>query len=164
MDDFLQPGKNLFVKIDVEGAEGDLEVGGVAGAVTIRNCAGDIYAESVGATLSLEGITSSDVEIGTVGGSLRFDGDILDGGSYSFGSHAGEIRLYLPTNINAEVEVMTLAGDIEVDFHGAPTEATEESGIPGLNQKELTFELGTGSAQIEVETFGGKVFILRRGG
>jgi hypothetical protein len=30
--------------------------------------------------------------------------------------------------------------------------------------KELTFELGTGSARIEVETFGGTVHILRRGG
>ncbi|MBT8397685.1 MAG: DUF4097 domain-containing protein [Gemmatimonadetes bacterium] len=150
--------------IHVEGAQGDLEVTGVAGGVTIRNCSGDVFAESVGGTLTLEGIDSSDVEVGTVGGSLSFDGTIQDGGSYSFGSHGGEIRLYLPANLNAEVEVMTFAGEIEVDYPGAPTEATAAEGIPGLNQKELTFELGTGSAQIEVETFGGTVHILRRGG
>jgi DUF4097 and DUF4098 domain-containing protein YvlB len=151
-------------EIHVEDAQGDLEVTGVAGGVTILNCSGGVSAESVGGGLTLEGITSSDVEVGTVGGSLRFDGAIQDGGNYSFGSHGGEIWLYLPANMNAQVEVVTLAGDIEVDYPGAPTEPTKGEGIPGLNRKELEFETGTGTARIEVETFGGKVHILRQGG
>jgi len=151
-------------EVHVEGVEGDLEVTGVAGGITILDCSGDVFAESVGGSLTLEGITSTDVEIGTVGGTLRFEGSIEDGGMYNFGSHGGDIWLYLPAGINAEVEVVTLAGDIEIEFPGAPTEPTRGEGIPGLNMKELTFELGTGSARIEVETFGGTVHILRRGG
>jgi hypothetical protein len=141
-----------------------MEITGVAGAVTIRDCRGDLYAESIGGAMTLEGIQSSDVEVGTVGGTLRFDGAIADGGRYNFGSHVGEIWLHLPTSINAEVEVVTLAGDIAVDFPGAPEEPTMAEGFPGLNKKELTFQVGNGSARIEVETFGGTVHIQRRGG
>jgi DUF4097 and DUF4098 domain-containing protein YvlB len=150
--------------IHVEGAQGDLEVTGVAGGVTIVNCTGDVRAESVGGALTLEGITSADVEVGSVGGTLRYEGSIQDGGTYSFGSHGGEIWLSLPANINAQVDILTLAGDIEVSYPGAPTEPTRDEGFPGLQQKELSFELGTGSARIEVETFGGTVHIVRQGG
>ncbi len=151
-------------EILVEGAQGRLQINGVAGGVTLRDCSGDIRAESVGGSLVLEGITSRDVEAGTVGGTVSYSGSILDGGSYNFGSHAGDIRLYLPTGINARVDVVTLSGDIHVDYPGAPGEPTRRRGIPGLNEKELSFELGTGRARVEVETFGGTVHILRQGG
>lgn len=151
-------------EIHLEDARGDMEITGVAGMVTILNCSGDLYAESVGGDLTLEGISSSDVEVGTVGGSLRFEGSIQDGGMYNFGSHGGSIWLYLPEGINAEVDAVTLAGEIEVDYPGAPGRPSSRGGIPGLKQKEMSFDLGTGSAQIEVETFAGTIHILRRGG
>ena len=59
---------------------------------------------------------------------------------------------------------LALAGDIEIDYPGAPTEPTRGHGIPGLSEKELTFEVGTGSARIEAETFAGYIHILRQGG
>jgi len=150
--------------IHVEGAQGDLEVTGVAGGITILNCTGDVYAESFGGSMTLEGITSTDVEAATVAGTLRFEGSIADGGRYSFGSHGGQIWLTLPANINAQVDILSLAGDVEVDYPGAPTNPTKGEGFPGLNEKEMSFEIGTGSARIEVETFGGTVHILRQGG
>ena len=150
--------------IHVEGVHGDLEVTGVAGGVTIQDCVGDVHAESVGGDMTLEGVTSTDVEVGTVGGVLRFEGSIEDGGQYRFGTHGGEIWLYLPDGMNAQIDALTLAGDFEVSYPGAPSEPTRGEGIPGLTQKELSFELGTGSARIEVETFGGTIHILRAGG
>ncbi len=148
-------------RVEVEGAQGNLSVTGMAGGMIIRNCSGDIFAESVGGSIILENVTSSDVEAASVGGTVRFEGGVQDGGSYTFGSHGGQVWLYLPENINARVDAITLAGDIEVDFPGAPPEPTRDSGIPGLSAKELSFEIGTGSARIEVETFGGTVHILR---
>ncbi len=156
--------ESVFGEVVVEGAEGEIDVTGVAGSVTIRDCSGEIYAESVGGDLILEGISARDIEAGTVGGSLRFEGAILDGGMYNFGTHGGQIWLYLPAGMNARVEAVTLAGDIEVDYPGAPSEPTKGEGLPGLSEKELSFEVGTGSARIEVETFGGTVHILRQGG
>ncbi len=151
-------------EITVERAQGKLEVNGVAGGVSIKDCSGEIVAESVGGPITLEGITSHDVEVGSVGGTVRYTGSIQDEGMYTFGSHGGEIWLYLPDDVNARVDLVTLAGGIEVDYPGAPSEPTRGRGIPGLNEKELNFDLGTGSARIEVETFGGTVHVVRQGG
>jgi DUF4097 and DUF4098 domain-containing protein YvlB len=150
--------------VTVDGAEGDMDVSGVSGGVTIRNSSGDIYVEGVGGSVTLQGVTSQDIEAGTVGGSLRFEGSILDGGVYTFGTHGGQIWLYRPERMNARVQATTLAGDIEVDYPGAPSEPTRGHEIPGLREKEVTFETGTGAARIEVETFGGTIHILRAGG
>jgi len=151
-------------EVVVEDAEGSLEITGMAGGVTIRNCSGDIFAESVGGSLTLQGITSSDVEAGTVGGTVRYEGSIQDGGVYTFGSHGGHVWLYLPESMNARVEAIALAGNVELDYPGAPSEPTRGRGLPGLSGKEITFEVGTGSARVEVETFGGTIHILRQGG
>ena len=151
-------------EIVVDGAEGDLDVSGVAGGVTIRNSSGDIYVEGVGGPVTLQGVTSRDIEAGTVGGALRFEGSIMDGGIYTFGTHGGQIWLYLPEAMNARVEAVTLAGSIEVDYPGAPSEPTRGHGVPGLREMEVTFETGTGSARVDVETFGGTIHILRAGG
>ncbi len=78
--------------IEVEGADGDIDVTGVAGEVTITDSSGDIYVEAAAGSITLQGVTSRDIEAGTVGGSLRFEGSILDGGQYTFGTHAGQIH------------------------------------------------------------------------
>jgi hypothetical protein len=98
-----------------------------------------------------------------VGGSLRFEGEIRDDGIYTFGTHGGAIWLYLPENMSASVEAITLAGNIEVDFPGAPSGPTRGEGIPGLREKELIFTVGSGGARVEVESFGGYIHILRAG-
>lgn len=149
--------------ITVEGAEGDIEVTGVAGNIDLSDCSGDIMVEAVGGSVAMTGIRSRDVEAGTVGGTLRFEGEIQDGGIYTLGTHGGQIWLYLPTDINARIEAITLAGGMEVDFPGAPSEPTRNRGIPGLSEKEITFQVGNGSARVEVETFGGTIHILRAG-
>ncbi len=156
--------ESVFGEVIVEGAAGKIDVTGVAGGVTIRDCSGEISAESVGGDMNLEGISARDVEVGTVGGTLRFEGAILDGGMYNFGSHGGQIWLHLPAGMNARVEAITLAGDIEINYPGAPSEPTQGEGYVMLHQKELSFEVGTGAARIEVETFGGTVHILSQGG
>jgi len=150
--------------LTVDGAQGDLELTGVSGGIHLRNCTGDIMVEAVGGSITMEGIRSGDIEAGTVGGTLRFEGEIQDGGIYTFGTHGGQIWLYLPADMNARVEAVTLAGGMEVDFPGAPEEPTRNRGIPGLSEKEISFQVGTGSARIEVETFGGTIQILRAGG
>jgi hypothetical protein len=147
----------------VEGAQGRLELSGTAGDVTVRNCSGTILAESVGGSLVLEGIDSPEVEAGTVGGTLRYQGSIQDGGTYAFGTHGGSITLVLPPNINARMDVVTLAGDLRVTYPGVPSEPSRRRDVPGLREKRLAFELGNGSARVEVESFGGTIEIRQRG-
>jgi hypothetical protein len=149
-------------RISVEGARGNIRVNAVAGAITISGSSGDISAEAVGGSITLSDIVSRQVEARTVSGPLRYDGSIQDGGRYTFGTHAGEVWLHLPGDMNARVSAVTLAGEIRADFEGAPDTATRGPGIPGLREKRLTFEAGDASARISVESFAGNLHILRR--
>ena len=146
----------------IDGAQGRIEVTGVAQQVTIMNATGDIVAETMAGPLRLENVSASFIEAGTVAGTLYFDGEILDGGRYSFGTHAGVVELVLPTGINAEIEALSLVGDIDVDYPGAPEVVEEEGGWPGLDEKEFIFTVGNGSARIDIETFSGSIVIRSR--
>ena len=149
-------------EVTIDGAQGRIEVTGVSQGVTITNSTGEIVAETVAGSLRLENVNARLIEAGTVAGTIYFDGEIQDGGRYSFDSHAGVVELVLPTGINAQIEALSLVGDIDVDFPGAPEVVEEESGWPGLDEKELTFTVGNGSAQIEIETFSGAIKIRSR--
>jgi DUF4097 and DUF4098 domain-containing protein YvlB len=149
-------------EITVEEARGNIRVNAVAGAITVSGSSGDISAESVSGSITLQDIVSGQVEARTVSGSLRYDGSIEDGGRYTFGTHAGEVWLRLPGDMNARVSAVTLAGDIRVDFPGAPDTTVRAQGLPGLREKRLTFETGNASARVSVETFAGTLHILRR--
>jgi hypothetical protein len=150
-------------EVTLEDAQGDMEITGVAGGVTVRDSEGDIMVEAVGGSITLENVRSGDIEAGTVGGSLRFEGEIQSDGVYNFGTHGGAIWLYLPADMNASVEAITLAGSIEVDFPGAPSEPSRSRGIPGLRESEVSFQAGSGGGRVEVESFGGTIHILRAG-
>ena len=149
-------------EITVEDARGNVRVNAVAGTITVSNASGDISAETVGGSVTLSGIASGRVEVRTVSGPLRYEGSIREGGRYTFGTHAGDVWLRLPADMGARVSAVTLAGEIRSDFPGAPDTATRRQGIPGLQEKRLSFETGDGSARISVETFAGTVHVLRR--
>jgi DUF4097 and DUF4098 domain-containing protein YvlB len=149
-------------EVTIDGAQGRIEVTGVAQRVNIRNATGEIVAETMAGPLVMENVNASFIEAGTVAGTLHFDGEIQDGGRYSFGTHAGVVELVLPTGINAEIEALSLVGEIDVDFPGAPDVMEEEGGWPGLDEKELIFTVGNGSARIDIETFSGTIIIRSR--
>ena len=149
-------------RITVEEARGNIRTNTVAGAITVSGSSGEIYGETVGGSITLTDIRSRRVEARTVSGPLRYDGAIEDGGRYTFGTHAGDVWLRLPEDMNARVSAVTLAGEIKVDFSGAPDTTVRTPGMPGLREKRLMFETGDGSARVSVETFAGTLHILRR--
>lgn len=143
-------------EITVDGAEGSIEVNAVSRGIEITNSSGEIMAESVGGSIIMRGITASVVEVGTVGGRIHYEGSIQDGGHYFFGSHGGRVTLELPPNVNATVTAVSLTGAVRADYPGAPTQFSR--------RERESFTLGTGSAQIEAETFSGSIIIGRQGG
>ncbi len=154
--------ESMSGRITVEGARGHIRANAVAGAITVSGSSGDISVEAVSGSITLSDIVSRQVEARTVSGSLRYEGSIEDGGRYTFGTHAGNVRLHLPEDMNARVSAVTLTGNIQVDFPGAPDTTTPGRALPGLPEKRLTFETGDASARVSVETFAGNLYILRR--
>ena len=103
--------------------------------------------------VSVEG-TKAEVSAETVNGDVTYLGSIEEGGRYRFASHNGDLILGLPDHINAAISVATFSGDFRSDF---PVRISETR-----KGHRFDFTLGSGSAQIELETFQGTVW-LRRG-
>ena len=110
--------------------------------------------ETLGGNITLDDVSATVVEAGTVGGRVSFSGSIVDGGEYFFGSHGGTITITVPEGTDAEVSFATIHGSISSNF----------SGVPDFERgQRSTFTIGSGGATIEAETFGGRI-VLRRGG
>ncbi len=159
--DLTLEGGRDFVRLhsvhgDVEcvGARGRIDLGSVNGDVDVSDAVGAVHVETVNGDVRLEGIESDEVEVSTLNGDLVYDGTILNGGRYTFSTHSGDVTLQLPEDANATIAVSTFRGEFEAEFPVTLTH-TESGG------KRFRFTLGTGSAQIEVDSFSGTVWLRR---
>jgi len=142
--------------VDLVGAKGKIDVSSVNEAVRVADVMGTIAAEAVNGDIHLIDVDSRDVEATTVNGEVVYDGRILDGGSYRFATHNGDIALGLAENANATVGVATFSGDFESAFKIQPVRAQKGH--------RFTFALGNGSAKIDLESFQGSIELLKPGG
>ena len=82
---------------------------------------------------------------------MTFNGTIRDNGAYRLGTHNGDIRVGLGGANNATVFVRTFQGDFTADF---PVQLPEGQN-PRSGSKRFNFTLGSGSARLELQSFGG---------
>ena len=139
--------------IRIEDARGTIEAESVAESVHISGSSGEVFVETVGGNITLENVSASVIEAGTVGGRISFTGEIRRGGEYFFGSHGGSITITVPEGTNADVSLATIHGNISSTFSNAPD---------FRKGQRQPFTIGTGGATIEAETFGGRI-VLRSG-
>jgi len=111
--------------------------------------------ETVGGSISLEGLSATFIEVGSVGGRVSFEGTVVAGADYFFGSHGGTVTITIPESSTVSVTFASVHGSISSDFPG----------VPELDRgARNTFTLGSGGANIEAETFGGRIVLRRQGG
>ena len=134
-------------------ASGRIEVNSVNEDVELTNVNGEIKVETTNGEVRLTGIQSSSVDAGTINGDVTYEGTVKDGGSYSFGSHNGDIRVSIPEGANVTVTTATANGDIDASFSLPLTNTT------GKHRK--TFKIGSGSARMELESFQGDIEMRR---
>jgi len=134
-------------------ATGRIEVNSINESVELSNVSGQIKAETTNGDMTLSGIKSASVEASTINGDVEYEGTITDGGTYSFNSHNGDIRISVPEAANVTLTVATANGDIDASFP-LPFRGTRE-------KHRYTFKLGTGSARMEAESFQGDIELRR---
>ncbi|MBW3534026.1 MAG: DUF4097 domain-containing protein [Gemmatimonadetes bacterium] len=143
-------------KIDVEGAEGRIEIETVGQPVRVANSAGEVLVESVGGSITMENVRARVVEAGTVGGRIRYSGTLAPDGRYFFGTHGGPIDIEVPEGTGATFTLATIHGGITANVAGAPERFARG--------QRHSFTTGGGGAQVEAETFGGRITLARPGG
>ena len=173
--------ENTEAELSVAVNEGDVDVRGGRGLVTIRSIEGNVRLENVQATtriIAIDGevealnvrgaleiettdgdITMSDVESPSVS-AISVDGDILFLGSvepqglYLFSTHEGDVGVAIPETASVRITVATFGGEFETTF---PLSIPDR-----IKGRRLNFTLGAGSAQMEIEAFDGEITLEKR--
>lgn len=152
----------LFVRsvegrVNVEDAGGRIDVSSVNEGVRISGTGGDLVAESINGAVTLSRMRASSATVSTVNGDITYDGTLAANGRYEFTSHNGNLVLTLPDGTNATFTVRTYNG-------GLMTEVPVQGSREGLERgRAVTLTLGTGAADVSLESFDGEIRIRRAG-
>jgi DUF4097 and DUF4098 domain-containing protein YvlB len=129
----------------------------VSGDMTLDEVNGELYAKSVSGELRVRG-TLTGLEFESVSGNIELAGDLQGDGSYSANTHSGDIRLTLPSNIGATLELQTYSGEVRPGFP-----ITLQPGEQPLNRRNrrMRFTVNGGGPRISLGTFSGDITIDR---
>jgi DUF4097 and DUF4098 domain-containing protein YvlB len=141
--------------VSLSGAKGRLEVHSVNEDVVVKGSSGEVTAETVNGDITLSRVDGSSVTASSVNGDLEYDGSIRNGGRYAFSTHNGDITVTVPDGSNAAVSVATFNGEFASEFPVTLTETRKG--------KRFSFTLGSGSAQMTLESFQGSIELVRPG-
>jgi DUF4097 and DUF4098 domain-containing protein YvlB len=153
-------------RIDVESLSGDVTIQGVngesmihtvSGDIGVGGARGDVEVETVSGDIDLRDVVAKQIRTHTTSGDVSFAGAIMPDGRYEYNTHSGEIRLALPADVGAQLNVSTFSGGIESDFPVTLRADTDHS------SKRLSFSLGQGNARIIAETFSGDITLTSNG-
>lgn len=149
--------KSIEGEVIVDGARGRINVESVNERIRITNASGDIVAQTTNGDIALASVTASSIDAGTVNGDVTFEGT-LSGGRHRFATHNGDITLAIPESSSATFSVRTYNGDFSTNLP-----LTGASPADARRGRRAIFTLGGGAAEVEMETFGGEIRILRPG-
>jgi DUF4097 and DUF4098 domain-containing protein YvlB len=141
--------------VKLKGAKGRIEVHSVNEDVRVSDASGEIVAETVNGEIVLERVDATSLEATTINGDVGYDGPIRNGGRYTLSSHNGDVTLAAAPNASASIAVSTFNGEFESEFPVTLTETRKG--------KRFSFSLGSGSAQVSLESFQGTVQLVRPG-
>jgi len=141
--------------VSLRGARGRITLNSVNDDVHVSASSGDVVAQTVNGEIGLQLTDASSVDASTVNGDIQYSGPIRNGGRYSLSTHNGDITLTVPENTSASVAVSTYSGEFESEFP-VPLRGTRAG-------KGFNFTLGSGSAQVTLESFQGTIQLIRPG-
>ena len=149
--------KSVEGQVTVDGAKGRLNVESVNEGVSLANCSGDIVVSTTNGGISMINVSATSAEATTVNGDITFDGTI-SGGRYRMATHNGDIVVAIPETSNATFSVRSYNGSFNTAFPlkgGSTAEARRG--------RRVVYTLGSGEAEVELETFSGGIRIARPG-
>src|SRR5262245_54881023 len=141
--------------VRVVGARGRVQVSSVNDGVELNDVVGDITAESANGNVVLVRPDSKSIEASTINGGVLFDGETKSGGVYTLSTHNGDILVGLPDKPDVAVSVSTFGGNFSTFL---PIQLSETK-----KHKPITFVLGQGDAQLELESFQGAIRLEKLG-
>ena len=159
--------KNIRGEMEIKGVSGNISVSGrsqtieiesISGKILIEDGADEIKVGSVGGAVSITGGVMTNVDVGSVSGDIRFDGDLNADGNLSIESFRGDVLILIPTDISTRFELSTFSGKLESDFAGMKIPKNKF-----LPLKKASFATGSGfGTEISIETFSGAIEVRKK--
>jgi DUF4097 and DUF4098 domain-containing protein YvlB len=149
-------GKSIDGDVTVAGAKGRITVSSVNQGITIEGVSGDVAAETTNGPIVLTKIQSESAEAGSVNGTITYEGTPAARGRYRFSTHNGDILVAVPESAGASFTVRTYNGRVS-------TNLTLHGGGDARRGRRVTYTLGNGGAEFELESFGGTIQLRRPG-
>ncbi len=157
--------RSINFEIDkVSTASGDIEVAGVRGDIRVSTASGDVTVKDVNGRINAS-TASGEMRVRDVVGQVNAEsasGNViveiaqLSGTEdMKFTSASGDVRVRLPSTLDADVSLSTASGSIKTDF---PIEIKEERYSPGSQARA---RLGNGSRRVHISTASGDVSLMR---
>jgi DUF4097 and DUF4098 domain-containing protein YvlB len=137
--------------VSLRGAKGRLDVRSVNEDVLVSGSAGEVTAETVNGDVTLSRVDATGLTATSVNGDLDYDGPIRNGGRYALSTHNGDITVSVAQGAN----VSTFNGEFASEFPVTLTETRKG--------KRFSFTIGSGSAQVTLESFQGSIELVRPG-
>jgi DUF4097 and DUF4098 domain-containing protein YvlB len=141
--------------VKLRGAKGRISVNSVNEDVEVAHSSGDVVAQTVNGEIALQVVDAASVDANTVNGDISYSGPIRAGGRYALSTHNGDVSLTVAEGTSASVAVSTFSGEFESEFP-VPLRGTRKG-------KGFNFTLGSGSAQVTLESFQGTIELVRPG-
>jgi hypothetical protein len=170
-------GGDIVLRNITEGAnastyQGDVAVENVDGAISLKTDGGNIIAVDVapsqvgdifkartsGGAISLQRIEHRQLEVNSISGSVLFNGSLLSGGTYTFGTTNGSINLALPQDASCKISATYGFGNFDSEL---PVKLLTENVTPGPI-KHMVGTLGTGDAALNLITSSGRILIRKQ--
>lgn len=148
--------KSIEGEVTVDGARGRIGVSSVNQGITVTAASGEITAQTVNGPIKLSTIEAQNVEAGSINGHITYDGNAAPRGRYRFSTHNGNIVLAIPETAGATFSVRTYNGSLNTGL------VLQRVGEVGRGRR-ATYTVGNGSAEFELESFGGTINLRRQG-
>lgn len=142
-------------EVEVAGVNGEVNAKSVSGEVTVNNAAGSVNASSVSGNVRV-GKVEGTVNAKSTSGNVEVEILSLEGtGSMEFHSVSGNVRVKMPGNLDASVNLSTMSGDLKTDFPLTIEESKIGSG------RKASGRLGSGSRNLKLSSVSGDVDLLK---
>jgi lia operon protein LiaG len=128
----------------------------VSGDVQISDVKGDLHVKSVSGDVTVSGVAGA-VNAASVSGDVEVEIRSLESGDggMEFSSVSGDVDVKLPGNLDANVKMSTLSGELKTDF---PLQIEEKRGGPG---RSANGRLGNGARNLKLSTVSGDISLSR---
>jgi hypothetical protein len=163
---------NVSAGVTAFTGQGDVTVEESQGAISLETTTGNILVFEAGPSeigdiakvktnsglISLQKLRHRQIEAGSISGSIAYNGEILNGGTYSLSTSNGSIRLVLPQTTNCSVSALYGYGSFNSEI---PIKIITEN-IAENSVKIINGLIGKADATLKLTTNNGSIAIKKQ--